>query len=264
MPTDDELKVMYSDSYFGEGGAWVCAYWKGSYIDNEQNLRREAGAALAELGLPSVGGNHLLEIGSAGGFFLDEARRSGYDVLGIELNESMAEFARDHLRLDVRSELFETAPLESQSFDVIVAQDVLEHVRDLQLFVRRVADLLQPGGVFFVRGPLEQSLREVTYLALRKYVRRETLVLQEQPYHLQGFCRASFERLLRHAGLAVVDFRATSPRPHWHGRTPKETIATTIEMLAHIGDLVRGGGEFMTARATKKAMAAPLEAASPS
>src|SRR6185437_9165908 len=95
MPTDDELKVMYSDSYFGEGGAWVCAYWKGSYIDNEQNLRREAGAALAELGLPSVGGNHLLEIGSAGGFFLDEARRSGYDVLGIELNESMAEFARD-------------------------------------------------------------------------------------------------------------------------------------------------------------------------
>jgi SAM-dependent methyltransferase len=266
-PSDDELKAMYSDGYFSDGGAWVCGFWQGGYIDNEQNLRREARAALIEVGLPSKGDSRLLEIGAAGGFFLDEARRVGYDVVGIELNSSMAAFARQRLGLDVRSELFENAVFELQSFDVIVAQDVLEHVRDLRLFVRRVAYLLRPGGVFFVRGPLEESLREAMYLTIRKYVRRQVLVRREPPYHLQGFCRASFESLLGAAGLAVAGFRATSPRPQRHWHSGKQAVATTVEVFAHFADLIRGGGEFMTARATKDPVAGrsnPLEAATPS
>lgn len=256
VPTDDELKAIYGDGYFGADGAWVCGFWEGGYLDNEQNVRQEARLALAELGAPAAGHTRLLEIGAAGGFFLDEARRAGYDVVGIELNASMAAFGRDNLGLDVRSELFETAALDSR-FDVIVAQDVLEHVRGLRFFVRRVAGLLKSGGVFFVRGPLEQSARETIYLALRKYVLRDVLVRSEPPYHLQGFCRRSFEFLLGDAGLVITAFHATSLRPVRRWRTPKQAVATTVELAAYLVDMVRGGGEFMTASATRRDAAAP-------
>ncbi len=80
---------MYADEYFEDGGAWVCGFWTGSYQNNEKKLRHEARSALKML--PTTG-RRLLEIGAAGGFFLDEARASGYAVTGIELNRTMAEW----------------------------------------------------------------------------------------------------------------------------------------------------------------------------
>lgn len=229
----------------------MCGFWKGSYLENEQNLRREARDALAELGPPASTCARLLEVGAAGGFFLDEARRAGYDVVGIELNPKMAEFGRNRLGLDLRCELFETAPFERASFDVIVAQDVLEHVREPDLFVRRAAELLRPGGVLFVRGPLEQSLKEDFYLGLRKYPRRRVLVREEPPFHLQGFAQRSFRQLMRREGLEVTDFQVRGTGPSWDGLGIKEVTASILEAVMHLLDQVRGGGDFMMARAVK-------------
>jgi SAM-dependent methyltransferase len=220
-------------------------------VDNEQNLRREARAALSELGPPTPRCARLLEVGAAGGFFLDEARRAGYDVIGIELNPKMAEFGRRRLGLDLRCELFETADFQPASFDVIVAQDVLEHVREPELFVRRAAELLRPGGVFFVRGPLEQSLKEDFCLALRRYLRRRVLVRNEPPFHLQGFARRSFQELMHREGLELAEFRVWASWPRWKVTGIKEVTASLVETATHLVDQVRGGGEFMMARATK-------------
>lgn len=253
VPTDDELKSMYDDGYFSDEGGWVCGFWKGGYVDNEPNLRREARDALAQLGPPTRKCARLLEVGAAGGFFLDEARRAGYDVIGIELNPKMAEFGRRRLALDLRCELFEAAPFELESFDVLVAQDVLEHVREPELFVRRAAELLRPGGVFFVRGPLEQSLKEDFYLALRKYIRRRVLVRDEPPFHLQGFARGSFQQLVQRGGLELAEFHVGASSPAWCGSGIKEAAASLLEGVTHLVDRVRGGGDFMMARARKPA-----------
>jgi SAM-dependent methyltransferase len=253
VPTDDELKSMYDDGYFSDRGGWVCGFWKGGYLDNEENLRREARDALAELGPPGRKCSRLLEVGAAGGFFLDEARRAGYDVVGIELNSKMAEFGRRQLDLDLRCELFETAPFEPESFDVVVAQDVLEHVREPELFVRRAAELLRPGGVFFVRGPLEQSLKDDLYLALRKYLRRRVLIRKDPPFHLQGFARRSFQELMHREGLQVAELRVWASWPSWKATGIKEATASLVETVTHLLDDVRGGGEFMMARVRKPA-----------
>lgn len=253
VPADDELRAMYDDGYFDANGAWVCGFWPGSYVENEPKLRHEARDALREVGAPAPGGARLLEVGAAGGFFLDEARRAGWDVVGIELNEHMADFGRRELGLDMRAELFEHALLEPGSFDVLVAQDVLEHVREPERFVRRAAELLRPGGTFFVRGPLEQSMREELYLALRKYVRRRALVREEPPYHLQGFVRRSFEQLVRRAGLSMERFRVSATRPRWSAAGLKETTSSLLDVVAYAADVARRRGDFMLARARKPA-----------
>jgi 2-polyprenyl-3-methyl-5-hydroxy-6-metoxy-1,4-benzoquinol methylase len=189
----------------------------------------------------------LLEIGCAGGFFLDEARKAGFDVVGAELNPEMAAIARDKLSLTVHEGMFETLGFAPESFDVIVAQDVLEHIRDPNTFVGHVAGLLKPHGLFFVRGPLEASMRESIYAAVRKICGRRTRTVEEPPFHLQGFCQTSFTNVLTRAGLVLETFVPTATAPNWNFANPKNGLASLIEHAAFCADTLRGKGSFMTA-----------------
>lgn len=244
---------MYADEYFEDGGAWVCGYWSGSYLSNESKLRREAKDTLALL---PAGGHRLLEIGAAGGFFLDEARATGFEVLGIELNRTMADWGRSHLGLDIRSGRFEAAELPDQSFDIVVAQDVLEHVREPREFVAHVARLLTPGGVFLVRGPLEQSWKDRFYLGVRRWLHRQFIVISLPPYHLQGFVQRSFRQLVEGSGLALTSFHAMASRPHVDLSSPKSIVASAIELGAYEADRVTAHGDFMVGCATRRAIPA--------
>lgn len=248
MPADDDLVRMYDNGYFDAGGAWVCGFWSGSYVENESQLRDEARGALARL---PIRGGRLLEIGCAGGFFLDEAREAGFEVIGCELNAEMAEFGRERLRLTIHDGLFEHAGFTHGSFDVVVVQDVLEHTRDPVVFARGVQALLRPGGLFFVRGPLEDETRERVYHFLRKLTRRGVSTSSEPPFHLQGFTERSFKRTMERAGFHVERFVSGGTARPWNFHSPKEALATLIELVAYQVDRLRGGGDFMTATAVK-------------
>lgn len=253
VPTAPELDRMYADEYFGDHGAWVCGFWSGSYLSNETRLRLEARDTLALL---PAGGRRLLEIGAAGGFLLDESRAIGFDVVGIELNHTMADWGRSHLGIDIISGSFESADLPDQSFDVVVAQDVLEHVREPREFVAHVARLLTPGGVFLVRGPLEQSWKDRFYLGVRRWLHRDFIVISLPPYHLQGFVKRSFREVVEASGLALTSFRVTASRPHVDLSSPKSIVASAIELGAYEADRVTARGDFMVGCATRAANSA--------
>jgi 2-polyprenyl-3-methyl-5-hydroxy-6-metoxy-1,4-benzoquinol methylase len=251
MPTAHELERMYGDEYFEDGGEWVCGYWSGGYLSNEALLRSEARDTLALL--PATG-PRMLEIGAAGGFFLDEARSTGFDVHGIELNRTMADWGRLHLGLDMVCTSFEAAEIPEESFDVVVAQDVLEHVREPREFVEHVARILTPGGVFLVRGPLEQSWKDRFYLAVRRWLHRGFIVVSLPPYHLQGFVRRSFRQVVEASGMAVTSFRAMATRPRLDLSSPKSIVATAIELGAWEADRVTATGDFMVGCAIRAAV----------
>jgi SAM-dependent methyltransferase len=239
---------MYDKSYFSDGGGWVCGFWGGSYESNERHLRDEALQALADI--PHSSGR-MLEIGCAGGFFLDEAQRAGFEVTGVELNADMAEHAREKLGLAVHCGMFEDAGLEPDSFDVIVVQDVLEHVRGPLEFVASIARLLRPGGCFFVRGPLEDQAKDRVYLVVRRLTRRGNVFVREPPFHLQGFTRESFARVIQSAGLMPQTFVVSRTPAQWNFGGAKNAAATLVDQAAFLADRLRDGGGFMLATASR-------------
>ena len=97
-------------------------------------------------------GQRVCEIGCGTGRHTLRLARAGNTVTGIDLSPGMLAVARDKLSgLDVElieGDMLTLAP--PGVFDAIVTALVLEHIADLAAFFARVADMLVPGGGFYI------------------------------------------------------------------------------------------------------------------
>jgi len=100
---------------------------------------------------------HLLEIGCARGVFLDLARKAGYQVTGTEMNKDAVLYAQKNFNLNVCQESIETAQLENESVDVIVAFDVIEHLINPRLLIEKAHQILKPNGILVIGTPRSTS-----------------------------------------------------------------------------------------------------------
>lgn len=98
----------------------------------------------------------FLEIGSYAGIFLNEARKRGWEVVGIEPLEVPALYS-ERMGVRVIREYFEYASIEENSLDVIVATHVIEHVSNPSSFVEKAYRLLKPGGKLILETPTYDS-----------------------------------------------------------------------------------------------------------
>jgi 2-polyprenyl-3-methyl-5-hydroxy-6-metoxy-1,4-benzoquinol methylase len=139
-----------------------------SYIEDEENLRKTARRRLNILkksDLLDLHGKSILEIGSAAGFFLDEARKEGLLTEGIEISDFASEYAVKHLGLNVHNADFfsytESRLNSGAVYDVIAAFFVIEHFSDQKKIFQYISRLLKPNGIFLfalpsINGPVFQ------------------------------------------------------------------------------------------------------------
>ena len=123
-----------------------------SYLEDEHSLRNLARRRLTFLEPVCPPPATLLEIGCAAGFFLDEARRAGYQVTGVEISEFGYNHATKKLGLDVHLGPFPAAcPLIE--FDCVAAFYVLEHFADQGALFREVSRRIRAGGALLASLP---------------------------------------------------------------------------------------------------------------
>ncbi|MDX2264932.1 MAG: bifunctional 2-polyprenyl-6-hydroxyphenol methylase/3-demethylubiquinol 3-O-methyltransferase UbiG [Hyphomicrobiales bacterium] len=104
-------------------------------------------------GLTPFAGLRVADIGCGGGLLSEPLARLGAEVVGVDpLPESIA-VAREHaaqqgLAIDYR--VGEASGLPPESFDALVAMEVIEHTPNPAAFVVDCARLLRPGGVLLL------------------------------------------------------------------------------------------------------------------
>lgn len=96
-------------------------------------------------------GGSLLEVGSAHGWFLEAAKKY-FVVLGIEPDDNVYN-ANIHRNLPVRRGYFPDSLNESEKFDVIVFNDVLEHIPDMKNTFESCRQHLNKGGLLVLNLP---------------------------------------------------------------------------------------------------------------
>jgi 2-polyprenyl-6-hydroxyphenyl methylase / 3-demethylubiquinone-9 3-methyltransferase len=105
----------------------------------------------------------ILDIGCGGGILSEPLARLGATVLGADPVGVNIEVARRHaddvgVIVDYRCVTAEALADAGERFDVVLAMEVIEHVADLSLFVRRCAEMVKPSGLMIV-ATLNRTLK---------------------------------------------------------------------------------------------------------
>jgi SAM-dependent methyltransferase len=175
------------------------------YQDPERRKSRTADYLAPLLKHRTAG--RLLDFGCGSGWFVAMARDAGFDAHGIELIPDNVAAARDVLKLDTVIEGDETAlPLEP-AFDIIVCNNLIEHLSDPFAFAGQVRRALRPGGLWMlnfpsVDGAMFRAFREHSYYFMT-------------PYHLTHFTRAGISALLQRAGFGALSFDIQREAFYW-------------------------------------------------
>ncbi|WP_224000133.1 bifunctional 2-polyprenyl-6-hydroxyphenol methylase/3-demethylubiquinol 3-O-methyltransferase UbiG [Aureimonas sp. SA4125] len=106
-------------------------------------------------GMRPYEGLRILDIGCGGGLISEPVARLGAHVVGADASETNIEVARIHaaqsgLAIDYRATTAEAIAEGGETFDVVLALEVVEHVSDVPFFLDSCARMVKPGGLLFV------------------------------------------------------------------------------------------------------------------
>ena len=104
----------------------------------------------------------LLEVGCSAGMFLWPAKKLVGEAVGIDFDIDSAKFTAKKCVAKTYSTDISETPLKKNYFDIIVAFQTLEHVKDLTDFIGKYATYLKKGGTMAIEVPnLYDSLAHI-------------------------------------------------------------------------------------------------------
>jgi 2-polyprenyl-6-hydroxyphenyl methylase/3-demethylubiquinone-9 3-methyltransferase len=97
-------------------------------------------------------GLSVIDIGCGGGLVCEPMARLGAEVTGADADANAIAVARAHakdggLEIIYKSASSEQLVKDKKRFDVVLALEIVEHVADVDEFVRNCVDLCAPGGI---------------------------------------------------------------------------------------------------------------------
>lgn len=231
--------------------------------------------------------SRILDLGSGVGSFVIACRRRGLKAFGVEpdrIGQGATLTAIQIARKRINDAVFvcglgEGLPFPDRSMDVIVMDQVMEHVTDQNRVVREAARVVRDGGVIYIASPnylrfyephykiiwfpLLPKILGRTYLWLRK---RSPSMLNQLTYTTNGKLRKLLANL--GADFSVIDlhreqFLKKRQERTFAARSTRLMAALTrlpvagpflLQTILWYGSIAEGGCELVVLRRTKAAL----------
>jgi 2-polyprenyl-3-methyl-5-hydroxy-6-metoxy-1,4-benzoquinol methylase len=159
------------------------------------------------LNLPWKAGERIADLGANDGLLSQKIARKGLAVTAVDINIPEIVMGIQTIKIDL-NENFEDI-MGKNSFDKIIALDVIEHMNSPEKSVEKIHQLLKPDGILYA------STANIGYIIMRL-----TLLLGWFNYGKKGildrthhrlFTIGSFQRLLENAGFKVLEIKGFGP-----------------------------------------------------
>lgn len=187
FPKDKLLENYYKNFDYSDG------------FINEALIRRDSIRILHQLKKLKVNSGVILDIGCGAGFFLDEARKRDWRVLGIDTSYKAIQYARDTLKLDVIRDDFIRYKFTGKKFDVIIFSQLIEHLKNPTVFLDKIFTLLNLNGIIVIVTPNIKS-----YLA---QVLKDKFNYLIPPEHIYYYSPLTLSCLIKNCGYRILKLK---------------------------------------------------------
>ena len=113
-----------------------------------------------------LNGLKILDIGCGGGLLSEPMARLGAEVTGIDPLKKNIEIAKHHLKkskLNIKYYNFSPEKFKSNNkFDVVLNMEIVEHVENVDFFIKQSAKFLKKNGIMFI-ATLNQTLKSYIF-----------------------------------------------------------------------------------------------------
>ena len=206
-PTSEQLKAYYQDRYFALGRAnsqyayeYTAEELEHKYVSPKEceRLVRRAGS--------------LFEVGVGEGFWLDHFARLGWTVRGVDFtDEGLKRFFPDlSSRIEVGDafELLDREITSGRKHELVICNNVLEHVRDPERLLRDLKQIVARNGICRIVVPNDGSWLQEE--AIKRGNAAPDFYVTS-PEHLSYFTVDSLRRLLTRMGFEIVEMLGDFP-----------------------------------------------------
>ncbi len=199
VPAADEIGAFYASADYISHSDTKKGFINSLYhLVRKRTLYSKRNLVIHKTGMPK---GELLDIGCGTGAFLHTMSAAGWNITGLEPDAAARAKAKELYDIQPLepSALFELRPA---SYHAITMWHVLEHVHQLQEYVKQLQALLAPGGKLFIAVPNYTSYDAAVY--------GENWAAYDVPRHLYHFSPKSMEQL-----LATYDLKLMGCKPMW-------------------------------------------------
>ena len=131
-------------------------YIKKSILDKLK--KRSSGKSLKNI--------KVLDIGCGGGLLCEPLSKLGAKVIGIDASEKNIKIAKTHAKKSkLKINYYCASPenfISKEKFDVILNMEIVEHVEDVNFFLKSCSKLLKKNGIMFV-ATLNKTLKSYIF-----------------------------------------------------------------------------------------------------
>ena len=181
----------------------------------------------------------ILDVGCGSGRFGSLVKKRGHtEVWGIEPSEQALKQAQKVLDRAFCAEFQESVALPKAFFDVVVFNDVLEHMPDPWAALTLARSLLTPNGMVLASIPSIRHFPTLWRLVVRKQWRYQAIGTLDKT-HLRFFTCQTIEEMFRESGYDVRLLRGINPFHSFNGENNLWRLFKALNFLTlgQIGDM---------------------------
>lgn len=184
-----------------------------------------------------LAGVNLLDIGCGGGLIAEPMARLGANVTAIDASEKNIAVAKLHAQkmgLEINYECTSAEQLaenKNAAFDVVLALEIIEHIADINLFIKSISTLLKPNGIVIL-STLNRTPKSYALAILgAEYIFR---ILPIGTHSWKKFLRPSEVcNILEEHSLSVSEITGMVMNPlTWKWRLDKKDLSVNYMMIA--------------------------------
>jgi 2-polyprenyl-3-methyl-5-hydroxy-6-metoxy-1,4-benzoquinol methylase len=181
-----------------------------------------------------VGENHkVLDLGCNFGQLGKLLIEKGNEVHGIDISPKAVECSKSLGIMAKVGNLEETIDFENQSFDVVVAMEVIEHILDTDFLLYEIYRVLKTEGRLIITTPNMASLgkRILLLLGRNPYMESSYTYPNGAVGHIRFFTKDSLISFLKYKKFRVTKFKSSIINFSKNSRTASEILARIFPNL---------------------------------